>query len=300
MSNTPDSASRQDRLTGLVYGSIGYVLWGIAPIYFKFVGFVSALELTAHRILWSFLLVTALLAGLGRWPVLRQTWADPRLRRIFALTGLLLVGNWLTFVYAIETGRVMACSLGYFMNPLWSVLLGRVFLRERVDGVQWLALGLAAAGVAVLVAAADGGIWLSLLICVSWGFYALLRKSHPIDSLVGLGVETAMVLPLALGLLTWLGLQGTGILGQGTWPQYGLLLLAAPVTAAPLIAFAAGQRRLTLAAMGLMQYMAPTMQFLLAVLLWREPFYNHHLIAFACIWTALALYSWQFWRRHRR
>lgn len=283
---------------GIAFGLGGYFLWGISPVYFKAVGAVgiSPLELTAHRIGWSFLLCLGLVLAFGKGADFLRVLADRRLRLVLAATAVFLLGNWLTFVWAIDHGQVMACSLGYYINPLFAVLLGRVVQKEQVSPVQWAAFALAGLGVLALIADANDGIWLSLVIAVTWGFYGLLRKRHPVDSLVGLTVETLVLLPFAIAYLVFLAAQGTGhALTADGW-THALLLLAGPVTAAPLVLFAAGWRRLRMATMSLLQYLSPTLQFLLAVLLWDEAFTTAHGIAFACIWTALAVYSASSWR----
>lgn len=287
---------------GIGFGLGGYFLWGISPIYFKAVGAVGVplLELNAHRILWSCLLCLAILLAIGK----RKEWLavlrNPRLRKALAGSAVFLLANWLVFVWAIDRGQVIACSLGYYINPLFTVLLGRLVLKEQMTAVQWGAFGLAAAGVAVLIGNADSAIWLSLIIAVSWGFYALIRKSFPVDSLIGLTVETMVLLPFALAYLFWLGAQGQGAFGVGDGWTHVLLLLAGPVTTAPLVLFAAGWRRLRVATMSLLQYLSPTLQFLLAVLLWNETFTGAHAIAFAFIWGALIVYSWTSWQAVRK
>lgn len=289
-------------LAGIAYGLGGYFLWGISPVYFKATSAAGLppLELTAHRILWSCLLCLGLIFLLGKGPAWRQVLTNPRLRLVLAATSVFLLSNWLTFVWAIDRGQVMACSLGYYINPLLAMLLGRLILKEQVSRVQWGAIMLAAAGVAVLVGRANSGIWLALIIAVSWGGYALLRKLHPVDSLIGLTVETMVLLPFALAYLGWLAWAGQGdFLVADGWTHV-LLLLAGPVTAAPLVLFAAGWRRLRMVTMSLLQFLSPTLQFLMAVLLWDEAFTTAHGIAFTCIWTAIAVYSVENIRRARQ
>lgn len=289
--------------SGIALGLGGYFLWGISPIYFKATGAagIPTLELNAHRVLWSCLLCLGLVIAFGKrrewWAIL----ANPRLRLVLAGSAVFLAINWLTFVWAIDRNQVMACSLGYYINPLFAVLLGRLVLRERVSRIQWGAFGLAGIGVLVLLAGtADDGFYLSLIIAVTWGFYGLLRKRFPVDSLIGLTVETMVLLPFALAYLVWLDGQGTGTFGAGDGWTHVLLLLAGPVTAAPLVLFAAGWRRLRVATMSLLQYLSPSLQFLLAVLLWGEAFTLVHAVAFGCIWGALLIYSAQSWQAARR
>lgn len=294
----PASPSQSPVFMGILSAVTAYSIWGISPLYFRAANFMTPLELTAQRIVWACLLCLGFLALFGKLGLLLQALRNRRLLGVLSLTACLLVTNWLIFVYAIDRGQVMACSLGYYINPLIAVLLGRLVLKEQVNRRQWALLGLAAIGVLVLVLAADSGVWLSLIIAVSWGFYALLRKRFPVDSLIGFTIEMLVLLLPAIGYVLWLG-GGALIPGMADPWLLALVLLAGPVTAAPLVAFGAGQRRLTMAAMGMLQYISPTLQFLLAVLLWGEPFTQNHLIAFACIWTAVGLFSLENWRRAR-
>lgn len=261
---------------------------------------VPLLELNAHRVLWSCLLCLTILLAIGK----RKDWLavlrNPRLRKALAGSAVFMLINWLVFVWAIDRNQVIACSLGYYINPLFAVLLGRLVLKEHMSNVQWGAFGLAAIGVAVLIGNADSAIWLSLIIAVTWGFYGLIRKRNPVDSLIGLTVETMVLLPFALAYLGWLAWQGEGALGTTDGWTHLLLLLAGPVTTAPLVLFAAGWRRLRVATMSLLQYLSPTLQFLLAVLLWNEVFTGAHAVAFACIWGALIVYSWNSWQAARK
>ncbi|MEK9970941.1 MAG: EamA family transporter RarD [Ferrovibrio sp.] len=287
---------------GIGFGLGGYFLWGISPIYFKAVGAagVPLLELNAHRVLWACLLCLGILLAVGKRAEWLGVLRNPRLRRALAGSAVFLLANWLVFVWAIDRNQVIACSLGYYINPLFTVLLGRLVLKERMTPVQWASFALAAVGVVVLIVRADSAIWLSLIIAVSWGFYALIRKSFPVDSLIGLTVETMVLLPFALAYMGWLAWNGQGALGTADGWTHALLLLAGPVTAAPLVLFAAGWRRLRVATMSLLQYLSPSLQFLLAVLLWNEPFTGPHAIAFACIWGALIIYSWNSWQAARK
>ncbi|WP_428247946.1 EamA family transporter RarD [Ferrovibrio sp.] len=290
---------------GFLFATVAYCAWGLSPLYFRMAGFMTPLEITAQRVLWACLICLALLAAMGKLPLLLQAFANKRLLRALVITSAMMLLNWLLFVYAIDTRQVMSASLGYYINPLVAVLLGRLVLKEAVNPVQWAMLGLAAIGVSVLaIATASTGIWISLAIAVSWGIYALLRKRNPVDSLVGFTVEILLPLPLMLGFLAW---HGGGALGpawnallQADLLPVLLLLFAGMITAIPLVAFGAGQSRLTMASMGLMQYISPTLQFLLATLLWGEVFTTSHAIAFACIWVAVGVFSFENWRRARR
>ncbi len=290
---------------GILFGVLAYTVWGLSPLYFRAASMMTPLELNAQRVLWAFLFCLGLVAISGKLALFRQALRNRRLLGVLCVTAGLMLTNWLIFVYAIDRHQVMAVSLGYYINPLVAVLLGRLVLKEQVSRLQWGLLVLVAAGVLVLVAAAESSVWLSLLIAFSWGFYALQRKRHPVDSLVGFTLEVMLILPLALALLVW---QGGGALaavwqaaaaGQPWLGLLGLILLSGLITLVPLVAFGAGQRRLSLAAMGLLQYISPTLQFMLAVLLWGESFRLHHAIAFGCIWVAVIFYSLENWRRLR-
>ncbi len=290
---------------GILFAAIAYCSWGLSPLYFRMAGFMTPLEITAQRVLWACLLCFVLLAAMGKLPLLARAVANRRLVGVLAITSAMMLLNWLLFVYAIDTRQVMSASLGYYINPLVAVLLGRLVLKEKVNPVQWAMLALAAVGVTVLgTAAANTGIWISLAIAISWGIYALLRKRNPVDSLVGFTVEILLPLPIAIGYLAWhgggaLGPAWNGLLSADLVPLL-LLVFAGVITAIPLVAFGAGQSRLTMASMGLMQYISPTLQFLLATLLWGESFTSNHAIAFSCIWVAVGVFSFENWRRARR
>lgn len=288
--------------TGIAFGLGGYFLWGISPLYFRAVGNagVPLLELTAHRVLWAWLLCLGILLAVGKRAEWLAVLRNPRLRRALAGSAVFMLINWLVFVWAIDRGQVIACSLGYYINPLIAVVLGRLVLKEHVSPVQWAAFALAGVGVLVLIGNADSAIWLSLIIAFTWGFYGLIRKRFQVDSLIGLTVETMVLLPFALAYLAWLAWQGLDATGGAEGWVHLLLLCAGPVTAAPLVLFAAGWRRLRMATMSLLQYLSPSLQFLLAVVLWGETFTATHAIAFAFIWGALIIYSWTSWRMVRR
>lgn len=285
MNRTPACASP----VGLLCGAAAYGAWGLIPLYFKAVVRVAPLELLAHRATWSFLLLALIVFVLGRW---RELWAElrsPRLVGMLALSTLCIGSNWLLFIYAVVSGQVLQSSLGYFINPLVNVLLGVAFLHERLRPYQRWSIALAAAGVAVLVVMAGTVPWLALSLALTFGFYGLLRKLMPVDGLVSLTVETLLMTPLALAYLGHLSHAATAT-AHGTW-LLGLLLLSGPVTTVPLLFFGAAARRLRLSTMGILQYLSPTLQFLLAVVVFREPFSTAKLLSFALIWTAIAIYT---------
>lgn len=278
---------------GGLYALAAYGLWGLFPLYFKAVATVPAVEVLAHRILWTLAVIAVALGlGSGSGARLGRILASRRLAATLALSALALAVNWGTFVSAVAAGRVLECSLGYFINPLVTVLLAVVVLGERLRRRQWLAVALAALGVGYLIAATGVPPWIGFVLAVSFGLYGLLRKLAPVDPLTGLLVETLVLAPLALAYLGWLAASGDGAFGRGDEALHLLLMAGGPLTALPLVLFAAGARRIRLATLGLLQYVAPTGQFLLAVFVYGEPLTPHHAIAFAGIWAGLAVYSW--------
>ena len=274
-------------------------LWGAFPIYFKLLGHVPALEVLAHRVLWSAVLLLGLILVQGQWSALRAEFHNRRRRRFYLVTALLISGNWLLYIWAVQHGRILEASLGYYINPLVNVLLGVLFLRERLNPRQWTAVALAVVGVLVLVIGHGVFPWISLILALSFGSYGLLRKKAGHAATLGLCMETVLLMPAALLFLAILGGRGAGALGAVNGQTDFLLLAAGPVTVAPLLLFLQATRLLRLSTVGLIQYLTPTLQFLLAVALYREPFTLIHLAAFGCIWLALALYSTDAWFTYR-
>ncbi len=283
----------------LIAGS-AYVLWGFFPIYWKFLQQVSPLEILIHRILWSFVVVALLLGVQGQWQWLRQGQAQPAMLRVFALTGVLLAINWLVYIWANNNGHIVEASLGYFITPLVNVVLGMVFLHERLRPVQWVAVSTATAGVLYLLLNSGGLLWISLTLALSFGFYGLLRKTAKLGSLPGLTVEMAVLLLPALAYALFLQFSGRAAFGHESITVTLLLAFSGVVTAVPLLLFAAGARRVTLTSLGVLQYIAPTMQFLIGVLLYGERFTTHRVIGFSIIWLALVIYAWDSYQLARR
>jgi chloramphenicol-sensitive protein RarD len=283
----------ETRSRGWASALAAYTLWGLFPIYFKALARVPSLEVLAHRVLWSVALLVPVVAVLRRGATVRQalrTW-----RGLAAPTSATLVAvNWLVYIWAVQVGRVVEASLGYFVNPLVSVLLGVAFLGERLRRAQALAVALAGAGVVWLVVALHLVPWLPLSLALSFGLYGLVRKRAGMDPVGGLLAETALLAPAALGYLAVRGPANAFGNGPG---MSALLAAAGPITTVPLILFADGVRRLPLSTVGLLQYVTPTLQFLLGVAVFREAFTPAHAVAFACIWSALVLYSWDALRR---
>ena len=276
---------------GLAYALGAYVCWGLFPLYFVHVARVPVFEVVVHRSLWSLVFVLGLLAALGRLGAFSAALRDARLVRTSFASAVLLSGNWMVYVWSVNNGRVVEASLGYFINPLVNVLLGFVFLHERLRRVQWVSVALAAAGVLWIGWHFGAPPWVALMLAASFGVYGLMRKTAPLGAIEGLALETLLLAPIAAALLGWWTLQGTSAFVQGDLGLVGWLLLAGPLTALPLLFFAAAARRLSLATLGLMQYLSPSLQLALGIWIFREPFGADRQIGFALIWTALVLYS---------
>ena len=286
--------------TGIVYAALAYLSWGLFPLYFRQVAAVPALEVVLHRTLWSLVFVLALLAMRRQWAWMREVLRQPRVLGAFALSALLLAANWLTYVWAVNNGHVVDASLGYFILPLVNVALGYVFLHERPRPGQWLAVTVAAAGVLWLTLLTGRLPWISLVLALSFGFYGLLRKVAVLGALEGLTLETVLLAPVTMAVLGVWAWQGQGALVQGDATTVGWLVLAGPVTAIPLLWFAAGARRIPLATMGILQYISPSLQLALGVWLFHESFESSRLTGFLLIWAALLVYTLEGWWVRRR
>lgn len=276
---------------GVLYAAAAYAAWGLFPLFFKQLGQVGAQEVVAHRTVWSLLFVLALLLVKKHFSWMRAVLGQPKVLAAFALSAVLLATNWLIYVWAVQNDHVLDASLGYFINPLVNVALGFAVLHERPRKLQWLAVGLAAAGVVWLTVQAGRLPWVALSLAFSFGFYGLLRKIAPLGALEGLTVETLVLAPIALGALAWWSLQGHSAFVSGDGFTLFMLLLSGPLTAITLLLFASGARRIPMTTLGLLQYIAPTTQFVLGVWLYHEPFQPSRLVGFALIWAALAVYS---------
>lgn len=273
-----------------------YTWWGLIPIYFKLVAHVAPFTVLAQRVVWSFLFFAALLTLRPQWAELRDIARNRRTMLMLAASTILLAGNWGAFIWAVARGAVLQTSLGYFMVPLVSVLLAIAVLKERQRPWQLVGLVLAAVGVGVITWARGGLPWVSLVMAISWGGYSLIRKIAHVSPLVGVTVETAMLLPFALVYITW---PASGALSLGPRDWF-LIAISGVVTGLPLLWFTAAARRLRLTTLGFLQYGAPIGQFLLAVFLYGEPFGRSNLIGFGFIWIALAVYSVDSVRAYRR
>lgn len=278
------------RRTGLMLGVGAYTLWGLLPLYLKLLHGVPALQVLSHRVLWSVLLLAILVLVLRRRRAIAAA-ARGRTLILLCASAALIAVNWLVYIWAVLSGHVLEASLGYFLNPLVNVVLGVTVLRERIGRGQAAAIGLAVAGVAAMSAARGGSLCIPVTLALSFGSYGLIRKVAAIDALGGLVVETLLLAPACLAVLLYAGANGNGAFGHDRTLDL-LLIAAGAVTAVPLLMFAAAARRLRYTTMGLLQYIAPTLQFLEAVLLFGEPLRAIELAAFALIWSGCALYAW--------
>ena len=278
-------------LAGAGFALAAYTVWGVMPAYWKALAEIPPTEILANRVVWSLLFTLAVLAGLGRLREVREVLRDPRHRLALFASGVLIAVNWGIFIWAVSVNRLVEASLGYYLNPLVNVGLGVVLLGERLRRLQQIAIGIAASGVIVLGLGSGAAPWLPLALAATFGLYGLVRKLTPVSSLSGLTVETALLTPLALGYVLVLGYTGEGHLGNAGLRTSALLIFSGVVTALPLIWFASAAKRLSFSTLGLFQYLAPTLSFLLAVAVYGEPFTPVRAVAFGCIWAAIALYT---------
>jgi len=298
--SAPDRQPAPASAAGLGYALLAYGSWGLFPLFWKLLEHIPSLELVAHRVVWSCAAYLVLVRARGRGGELRRALVSGSTLRTIVPSALFIATNWLVFIYAVSTERVLHASLGYFLNPLVSIVLGMIFLGERLRPAQWIAVALACAGVAFMASLAEGLPWIGIVLAVTFGGYGLLRKVAPVDGLMGATMESVLLVPLGGAYLAMLAIDGTGAMGQlGT--RIDLLLVSAGIiTAAPLVWFANAARRLTLRTLGFMQYLAPTGQFALAVLVFGESLTDVHVRGFACIWAAVAVFSVEGWWAARR
>jgi chloramphenicol-sensitive protein RarD len=286
---------------GVIYAAAAYALWGLFPLYFKALLAVAPTEILAHRMVWSLAFVALLLVIQRRWQWLSDLARKPAVVARFAGTAALVTVNWGVFIWAINNDHVIDSSLGYFINPLVNVLVGALFLREHLRSGQWAAVACAALGVAWLTWLTGSLPWIGLILAFSFAGYGFLRKTAPLGAMEGLALETAILFPFALAFLLWLGAHDRSAFVAGPAATQWLLAAGGPVTAMPLLLFAAGARRIPFSMLGLLQYIAPTIQLLLGVWLYHEPFPLDKAIGYIAIWVALALYTaeslWQSTRK---
>lgn len=275
---------------GIWYGIGAYLIWGFIPLYLKALQEVPALETMFHRVVWSFVFVALLILLRKEWPDLKSQIARPKVLLVYTLAAVLLAANWLVYIHGVNDDQVVESSLGYFINPLLSVALGVIFLRERLRLAQWIPIGLAGVGVIYLTFLYGAIPWIALTLAFTFGMYGLVKKVAPLGALQGLTLETAILFLPALGYLLYINQQGIGAFGHASWSVSLLLGLVGVVTALPLLLFGSAARLIPLYMVGILQYIAPTCQLLLGVLLYHEPFPPARLAGFSIIWAALAIY----------
>jgi chloramphenicol-sensitive protein RarD len=274
---------------GILYGVAAYVCWGFFPIYWKSLHHVPAIQLIGHRIVWSFLLLIVIVLFAGQWNELRLA-LNSKVIRIYSIAAVLLAINWLVYVWAVNANYIVETSLGYFINPLLSVLLGVIFLKERLRIAQWIPVILASIGVAYLSYVYGRLPYIALTLSVSFGLYGLVKKISPLGSLHGLTIETGILCLPALFYLIFVESNGTGAFLHTGLTSSLLMIGAGLVTTIPLLMFATAARLIPLWVVGLLQYIAPTLQFIIGVFIYKEPFSHDQLIGFSIVWTALIIF----------
>ena len=298
--NTSLAETRHETVAGVLYAGSAFLIWGLSPVYWKAMQSVPALEIVTHRVVWSFLFLAVLTLVQRRWGEFKDVLKTPRTLLILALTTLLVSCNWVLYIWAVNAGFMLQASLGYYINPLVNVLLGMVFLKERLRRPQALAVLLACAAVVYRTVSYGELPWIALTLGFTFGLYGLIRKVAPVSSLVGLTVETLLLTAPGMVYLTVLESQAAGALFHVSRSLDVLLIGTGVFTAVPLLFFNLGARRINLSTVGLMQYIAPSGMFLLAVLVYEEPFTAAQVWTFLLIWTALAIYSIDSVRTYRR
>jgi len=285
---------------GTLYGAGAYLLWGLFPLYWPLLAPAGALEVLAHRILWSLVVVVVLLGVTRRLPQLRAAVRDRRRLAQISLAAVVIAVNWGTYIYGVTNDRVVETSLGYFVNPIVTVLLGVLVLGERLRPVQWVAMGAAFVAVVVLTVENGSPPWIALILAFSFGTYGLLKKTAGVGAVEGLAIETAVLFPVATAYVVAIGITGQGTFTSEGGGHAALLALAGVVTAVPLLLFGAAASRVPLTTLGVLQYLAPTMQFLLGVTLFDEPLPIAKLLGFVLVWIGVALFTVDLVRHHRR
>lgn len=299
MSATTDSSAAT---RGALAATACYLFWGLVPLYWKQMAAVNAVELICHRCVWSLVFVLAVAAAQGSLGAIRAALSTGRGVATNLLSGALLTGNWLTFVWGVNNGHVVECSLGYFLVPLLNVALARLLLHEHLRRAQWAAIGCAAAGVVYLFVQQLGHPpWLTLTLASTWGAYGLMRKRSSLNSVTGLTVETLLIFPLAAGFLLWRHHTGEGALGHADARTQVLVLTTGVVTAIPLLLFAYAAKRVRFSTLGFLQYLQPSVAFVLGVWVYHEPLSHERAVSFVFIWTGLALYTAdQMWSQRQK
>lgn len=290
----------EDSPRGFAFALAAYLLWGFLPVYMKALAHIPPAEVIAHRIIWSLPLAGITLLVLGRTADIKAAFRSPRTLAMASLTAALITVNWGTYVWAIAAGHALDAALGYFINPLFSILLGAILLKERLEPLQIAAIALAAIAVAVLALDSGGLPWVSIILTVTWGFYAFFRKTLPVGPNQGFFLEVLLLSVPALLYILYLEFSGIGHFRETGLSDTALLFGCGVVTAVPLMIYANGAKLLRLSTIGIMQYIAPTIIFLIAVFVFKEPVGTARMIAFPLIWAALLLYTWSMLKQSRR
>lgn len=291
---------RSETATGVLFAIAAFTFWGLAPIYFKAVASVPAFEVLAHRILWSVILLLGLVSFAKQWPLTLEIFNDKKKLKLLMLSAILVAINWLTFIWAVANNRILETSLGYFINPLVNVLLGMLFLKETLYRGQKIAVVLALSAVLYQLIAFGSVPIVALILAGSFGFYGLVRKKVAVAAVPGLTIETLLLLPICLGYLAYLIISKESSFTPDNPQISGLLVLAGIVTTLPLLWFNAAATRLSLTTVGFIQYLGPSITFLLAIFIYHEPFSTERLFVFALIWCALIVFTLDAWHRQRR
>lgn len=285
-----------EKLQGIYFALTAYIFWGVVPVYFKWIDHVSPWEILSHRVIWALILLLGILAWTGQLAKLRL---PLNLLPKVLLTSTLLAANWLLFIYAVVNNNIAETALGYFINPLVSVFLGVIILKEYLRPLQWIAVAIAAVGILAQLVIFGRIPWIALALAFSFGFYGLLRKNLGLHAIGGLAIETMLVAPFGVAFLFWAGWQSSLSFGDHL-PTSLLLMLGGFVTSFPLLCFAAAVTRLSLTAMGMFQYVAPSISLALAIFVYGESFDSGRAVTFICIWIALGVFTFEAWMQHRR
>lgn len=276
--------------TGYLLSLGAFVWWGLFPLYIKAVSVASPLEVLAHRVVWCLPVCVFLIALWRGWGELRRSLSQSKVLLTLLISASIVALNWLIYIYSVESDQLLASSLGYFISPLVTLAMGMVFLKERPGNLKLVAMGLAALGTLNALLHQGGGLWISLSLAFTFSTYGLIRKTVKIEAVAGLLVETALITPVALAWLLWMGFHGQLVFGQGGWGISLLLACAGIITAVPLIWFTAGARRVPLHVVGVMQYIGPSIQFVLAITLFNEVVSQTRLVTFGLVWAGVVLY----------
>lgn len=292
------TAENQTR-AGVLFAIAAYSMWGFAPMYFKLLEFMPAMEILVHRIVWSAVVLVLLIALRYQWPKVKLALASRKVMLTLLVAGILLGANWLLFIWAVNNDHLLEASLGYYINPLFNILFGRIFLAERLRPMQKFAVLLAISGVAIAVIGLGYLPWVALVLAISFSLYGLLRKKVAVDSLPGLFIETMMMLPLAVVYWVMLAGASSNMFTNG-FDINALLILAGVVTTAPLLCFTAAARRIQYSTLGFFQYIGPSIMFVLAVFFYNEPLDPARLLTFGFVWTALVIFCWDSLRHYQK